>query len=45
MVELAAGGWHIYVVGTASFDPEDETAEWAVGPHAWSPDGRVSGGW
>lgn len=40
LVELAAGGWHIYVVGTASFDPEDETAEWAVGPHAWNPDGR-----
>lgn len=40
LVELAHGGWHMYVVGTAEFDPDDPTAEWAVGPHAWSPDGR-----
>ena len=38
--ELSDGGWHIYVVGTAGFDPEDEAAEWAVGPYAWSADDR-----
>jgi hypothetical protein len=40
LVELADGGWHIYVAGTAEFDGADETAEWAVGPYVWWPDGR-----
>jgi hypothetical protein len=40
LVELEHEGWSMYVVGTASFDPEDETAEWAVGPYAWEPADR-----
>ncbi|MEO6627483.1 MAG: hypothetical protein ABIP03_02835 [Aquihabitans sp.] len=40
LVELLPGGWHLYVVGTATFDALDETAEWAVGPYAWEPDNR-----
>ena len=38
--ELVPGGWHIYAAGTDGFDADDETAEWAVGPYAWLPDGR-----
>lgn len=34
------GGWHICIAGTETFDAGDETAEWAVGPYAWWPDGR-----
>ena len=30
----------LYVVGTGTFDGSDETAEWAVGPYRWEPDGR-----
>lgn len=26
--------------GSVASGPEDETAEWAVGPHAWCPNGR-----
>lgn len=40
MVELAVGGWHIYVAGTGQFDGDDEAAEWAAGPYAWSPEDR-----
>jgi hypothetical protein len=38
IVELARG-WHLYVRGTETFDPDDETAEWAVPDYAWSPEG------
>lgn len=40
LVELADGGWHMHVAGTDEFDPDDETAEWAVGPYALWPDER-----
>jgi hypothetical protein len=40
LTELADSGWHIYVAGTATFDATDETAEWAVGPYPWLPNGR-----
>ena len=40
LVELGAGGWHIYVAGTSEFDGDDEVADWAVGPYAWWPDDR-----
>lgn len=30
----------LYVAGTPTFDADDETAEWAVGPYAWEPAGR-----
>ena len=40
LVELAPDGWHLYVAGTAEFDADDETAEWAVGPYAWWPKDR-----
>jgi hypothetical protein len=30
----------IYVAGCSEFDPADPSAEWAVGPYAWWPDGR-----
>jgi hypothetical protein len=42
LVELSPGGWRLYVVGTAEFDADDETAEWAVGPYAWWPEWRYS---
>ena len=32
LVELAHAGWHIYVAGTETFDPDDETGEWACEP-------------
>lgn len=40
VVELAnpVRGWHLYVVGTETFDPNDETAEWAVPDYAWRPE-------
>lgn len=28
------------LAGTATFDAEDDTAEWAVGPYAWWPEDR-----
>ncbi len=40
LVELAPGGWHLYVAGTAELDADDESAEWAVGPYAWLPEDR-----
>jgi hypothetical protein len=40
LVELEPGGWHVYVAGTDDFDGDDETAEWAVPPYAWSPSDR-----
>jgi hypothetical protein len=40
LTELSPGGWHLYVAGTETFDPDDETAEWATGPYAWWPDDR-----
>lgn len=40
LVELTPGGWHIYVAGTAEFDADDETAEWAVDPYIWWPEDR-----
>ena len=44
IVELAlpTEGWHLYVAGTDTFDPEDETAEWAVPDYAWWPEGRYT---
>jgi hypothetical protein len=30
----------LYVVGTATFDAEDETAEWAADDYVWQADGR-----
>jgi hypothetical protein len=30
----------LYVAGTATFDADDETAEWAAEEYAWQPDGR-----
>ncbi len=30
----------LYVAGAATFDAQDETAEWAAGEYAWQPDGR-----
>lgn len=30
----------LYVVGTDSFDADDETAEWAAGDYLWEPEGR-----
>ena len=38
LVQLSDGGWHIYVAGTATFDADDENADWAVGPYAWWPE-------
>lgn len=39
LVELADGGWHLYVAGTEHFEVTDETAEWAAAPYAWRPEG------
>ena len=36
LVELADGGWHLYVAGTDQFDAGDDTGDWAVGPYAWN---------
>jgi hypothetical protein len=33
-------GWHLYVAGTETFDPEDATAEWAAADYLWWPEGR-----
>jgi hypothetical protein len=30
----------LYVVGTAEFDADDETADWAAGEYVWESDGR-----
>jgi len=31
---------HLYVAGTETFDADDESADWAVPDHLWSPENR-----
>jgi hypothetical protein len=35
-VELADGGWQLYVAGTDQFDANDDTGDWAAGPYCWN---------
>jgi hypothetical protein len=39
LIDNDSVGWHLYVAGCDSFDPNDETGDWACEP-IWLPEGR-----